>query len=615
MLDWDDVQAVATRALSVSAAVDDVSSLLGRFRDNGATHLSIPELTVERLLARGLLSVTQGASTRRIYLQAKSAALADLVTAELQARLPRVEAKRTRGRSPVISFGGDLPTIAEVGLGFDPRHAELAHQAGLAPVARPIGYSWVQPEMVDRTLDQAAKLGCQIVAFRGELIPGHEYHIQHTVEAMQRNGLTYAYFRENRHLKGDWFLAKHLASSGSVLLAHEFDSTELLEEDLHTAAYRWANLAVEAGVRLCSMRFFRILHAADPLESLLYVGETACALRQAGFSLNRTGPANLSRLQPAPDKRSLAAVGLSSAGAVGLAADLLPISEPLKLLGLAAGTVTLAGLPFGEQRRVGHTHPHGHHQHNGADDDHHHQHDHHDHGPAPTTAYAQKGLALAATVAFPTAAISIGGEAPLVAVAQSVAVSAAAAATIAATTVDGDYLLGIEEYRGYNLDWLIPLGLAASTALRSKQRGLRPWLPLAAVTLLGLRSTGGNLPPDLMGSLDREHRHAHAHHLSAFQQKLGDFKMALSARPLRKWSLLAPAGVVGAAIFRRTGREELATACLMAGAAGQVATVAGFRQGQRPLKKTATDRTRSWWIGALVAAVIAVVGLFYGKHR
>ena len=38
-------------------------------------------------------------------------------------------------------------------------------------------------------------------------------------------------------------------------------------------------------------------------------------------------------------------------------------------------------------------------------------------------------------------------------------------AAIAATATENDYLFGIEEYRGYNLDWLIPLGLAALTAL------------------------------------------------------------------------------------------------------------------------------------------------------
>jgi hypothetical protein len=612
MLDWDDVQAVTTRALTGSSKMQDIRELLERFKENGATHLSLPELTIDRLLGRGQLNVVQGASTRRIYLQAKSAALADLVTGELQARLPQLEAGRTKGRGPVISMIGDLPAIAEVGLGFDPAHAELAQSSGLAPVARPIGYSWVQPEMIDRTLNQAAKLGSKLVAFQGRLIPGHEYHIQHTVEAIRRNRLTYAYFRESRHQKGDWFLAKHLAPAGRVMLAHEFDPSELLDEDLHTAAYRWANLAVEAGIRLCSVRFFRILHAADPLESLLYVNEIARALQQAGLSVDPDGPVNLTTVQPVGRPGSLAAVGLSSAGAAGLAADLLPIPDQLKLLGTAAGAVTLASLPYLGRRQPGHDHHH-HHGH-----DHHHHHHHHDgndQGAKPATAYAQKGLALAATIAFPTAAISLNNGNPLTALAQTTVVGVAAAATVAATTVDGDYLLGIEEYRGYNLDWLVPQGLAASTALGGDKKGLWPWLPLAGVAILGLNSVGARFPPDIMATLDREHRHAHTHHLSLFQQKLGDLKLGLAPRPLRKWSLLAPLGVVAAAVSRRNGQPELAAIFLVTGAAGHVATVTGFRQGQRPLEITVAGRSKSWISGALLAGAIGLsVLLFQGRR-
>jgi hypothetical protein len=417
MLDWDDVQAVATRAVTASLDVRDVTHLLSRFKEQGATHLSIPELTLNRLLSKGQLSVTQGHSTSRVYLQVQSAALAALVATELEARLPHVDVKRSRGN--IISFSGDLPSVAEIGLGFDPAHAKLAQQADLSPVARPIGYSWVQPEMIERTLGQAARLGAKIVAVQGDLIPGHEFKIQHTVEAMRRNRLVYAFFRESRHQKGDWFLAKHLAPAGLVMLAHEFDPQELLAEDWFTASYRWANLAVEAGIRLCSIRFFKILHAADPLESLDYVKELAGALGQAGLSIGGPDEAGLAAIQPVPDQFSLVWAGLSTAGAAGLAADLLPISDSLKLVAVAAGAVTLAGLPFLGRNRLEHYHDHdhthtGHHDHHPEHGHtHHHGHEHspghsHGHGPALATSYAQKGLALAATVVYPAAAYQWG---------------------------------------------------------------------------------------------------------------------------------------------------------------------------------------------------------------
>lgn len=641
MLDWDDVQAVATRAVAGRASPGDPAGLLRRLKSSGATHLSIPELSLNRLLARGQLSLTQGSSARRVYLKARDVPTAELVAAELAIRLPQIEASCSGSPTPVISFIGDLPSVAEVGLGFDPAHASLAREVGLGPVARPIGYSWVQPEMIERTLDQAAALGAKIIAVQGNLIPGHEFKLQHTVAAMQRNRLILAYFSQSRHQKGDWFLAKSLAPAGQVILAHEFQPDELLEEEWHTISRRWANLAIEAGIRLCSVRFFRVLHAADPLEALAYVQELARALMQAGLKLEpAAGEIDHSLLLPERDELSLAAAGLSIAGAAGLAADLLPLPEGWKLAGTGVGALALGGLPFLEKAMAGRRqsqagdhdhshdhdqdhdhhhhdhddhdhhhhdhddHDHAHHSHDHAHDHHHHDHDHpHSHGPE--TAYAPKGLALAASVAYPAAALALPAILPPVALAHSALVGAAGAAALSATGAERDYLLDIEGYRGYHLDWLLPLGLAAGSALRN--RGSRPgwlaWLPLAGVGFAALWSLLGRPGQDIPASLDREHRYAHTHHLSAFQRAVGDTKMALSARPLRKWSLLAPLGTVGAALLRRQRQPDAAAALLTAAAAGQVATLAGFRNGQRPLPRTAAGRAGGWSMGMLLAGL------------
>lgn len=640
MLDWDDVQAVATRAASVFAGAGEsqeaIAGLLLRYRENGATHLSMPELTLSRLLAKGEMSVTQGASQNRVYIQAQNAALADLVTAELQARLPHLKPLRSGTKTPLVSFLGDLPSVAEVGLGFDPAHAALARRAGLALAARPIGYSWVQPEMIERTLSQAAALGAKIIAFQGNLIPGHEFKMEHTVEAMRRHHLTYAYFSQSRHQKGDWFLAKSLAGAGLVILAHEFQPEELLEEDWFTASYRWATLATEAGIRLCSVRFFRILHAADPLESVAYVKELAHALEHAGLLLDHAGAVDLTVFQPQRDEVALASAGLSIAGAAGLASDLFPVPDGLKLLSVGVSALALTGLPFWEKAEDSHHHDHHDHGHD-HDHDHHHEHDHehtydhdhehphdhphdheHSHSHPSATAYAPKGLALAASVFYPAAAAALNGANPVGAVAQALAVSVAGTAALSATTAETDYLLGIEEYRGYNLDWLIPLGLAAGSALidfQNRKSWQRPaseienpkspwrWLPLAGVALAALGSLGKRSNPDAPAALDREHRHAHTHHLSAFQRAVGDSKMALSPRPLRKWALLAPLGVVGASILKQSKQDDLAALALTIAAAGQIATLTGFRNGQRPLLKTLEGRAKGWAIGAVLAGL------------
>ncbi|MDX1523764.1 MAG: DUF5693 family protein, partial [Anaerolineae bacterium] len=288
MLDWDDVHAVATRAVGDNQP-GDVLNLLKEYQAEGATHLSIPELTLARLLARGELSPSQGADAQKVYLKAQTTGIAELVTSELQARLPHLGATRTKAKNPTISFRGDLPSVAEVGLGFDPAHIALAQAAELAPVPRPIGYSWMQAEAIQRTLEQAAALGGSMVAFQGTLIPGHEFNLDTTTDTLTRLGLKTAYFCESRHQRGDWHLVKTLTETGLVVLAHEFEPDELLEEDWNTVSDRWANLAIEAGIRLCSVRFFRVIHAADPMESVAYIRALHQALRGAGLVLGDVG--------------------------------------------------------------------------------------------------------------------------------------------------------------------------------------------------------------------------------------------------------------------------------------------------------------------------------------
>jgi hypothetical protein len=632
MLDWDDVQAVATRS-TAGAGPLDVTALLEQYQKNGATYLSIPELTLKRLLARGELSLEQGSDPHKVYLRAQTAGLAALVSGELQARLPHLGAIHSQAKQPLITFSGDLPTVAEVGLGFNPAHAELADRTGLAPLPRPIGYSWVQAAMIERSLAQAATLGAKLVAFQGDLVPGHEFNMQTTIETLQHHGLKCAYFSESRHQRGDWHLVKNLTQAGLVVPAHEFAPAELLEEDWHTLSARWANLAIEAGIRLCSLRFFRVIHAGDPLESVTYVRTLAQALQAVALVPGQVGRVDLTPFHPKPEPQTLAGLGLGAAGAAGLAADLLPLPDPVKLLGLGLAALSLGSLPFVEQAKsqAGQDHPHDHdhhdHHHHHQDDDdddnahdhdhHHHDHNHgHSHGPAMATAYASKGIALATAVAYPLAAIATNGAGPVAAAGRALALGTAGAAALGATTADIDYALGIEPYRAYHLDWLLPLGLAAGSAWldRSQPGRASPWrwLPLVGLALAGLKNVGG---PDPLPRLDREHRHSHTHHLSAFQRLAGDGKMALAPKPLRKWAALAPLGAVGAALFKRKGRDDLAAAALTVAAAGQVATLAGFRNAQRPVLKTTEGRVRGWAIGLIVAALLWLVASLSDRSR
>ena len=56
-------------------------------------------------------------------------------------------------------------------------------------------------------------------------------------------------------------------------------------------------------------------------------------------------------------------------------------------------------------------------------------------------------------------------------------------------------------------------------------------------------------------------------------------------------------------VLQQNKQDELAALALTAAAAGQVATLTGFRNGQRPLLKTLEGRAKGWVIGAALAGV------------
>jgi hypothetical protein len=217
------------------------------------------------------------------------------------------------------------------------------------------------------------------------------------------------------------------------------------------------------------------------------------------------------------------------------------------------------------------------------------------------------------------AAVAAGnGGGPAQALTHALGVTLAGAAALNATTAENDYVMGVEEYRGYNLDWVLPAGLAAASLLAQNRNAWPLWksgLPLLGVILLALKSFVGGLKQDPLAPLDREHRQSHTHHLSAFQRLLGDSKMALSLNPLRKWTMLVPLGVVSAALLKKNGRNDLAAVALTAATAGEVATLTGFRNSQRPILNTMQGRARSWAIGALLAGTVWLIVWLLGKKR
>ena len=266
-VDYDDAYAAAIRA---GMPFDD---LLHELAHHGATHVSLPELTLNRLQRLGWLMpqapVTPLTAAPRVGHWNTLHGQPDLVAclaAELATRLPYTQAQVIAGST--LAFAGDRPTIGEIGLGFETSVAGRIAAHGLGVVPRPVSYAWPEKNLLDRTLNQAAALG-KLIAFDGDMILGHEMHLGETLAAMERDGLWLAYFAESRHQKGDWFIAKRRAPN--VILAHRFTPEEMIPLDFHAAAHHWACLARERGIRLCYVNFFKVLHATEPLEGLHYV--------------------------------------------------------------------------------------------------------------------------------------------------------------------------------------------------------------------------------------------------------------------------------------------------------------------------------------------------------
>ncbi|MCC6187991.1 MAG: hypothetical protein IT318_03075 [Anaerolineales bacterium] len=583
VLDYDDALAVCTRAGL------ELPEFLRDAHHHGATHLSLPELTLSRLIEKGRLVptvVAPGAQPRPAgrwhTLASGEPALLEHVLRELSARVPASRPHRVAEADvPVIALAGDWPTLAEMGLGFEAEAAAAALAAGLGVVPQPVGFAWPEGRLVERSLLQAAGLQTTpndpiILAFEGDIILGHEMHLGATVDCMLRHRLYFAYFSETRHQKGDWFIAKRLASTGQVIPAHAFTPAAMVPEDFHSAAHHWGMLARSRGIRLCYVNVFRRIHATEPLDCLRYLEHIKGELEGLGLQLGSGTPG--ARPLAAPQCRTLAAAALAPAGAAALAASrTLALPEPAALAVSAASVAGAIALPYLDR-------PRGHLE------------------EAYPPSYAPKLLALAGAAAAPAAAAL--AEDGLAGAAEAALIQAALAASLAAFTTGQDYALRIEQFRSLDLDWAMPL---AAVLLRAGQ-GRGQWAALA-----GLAAAWGLArarTPDVLGQLDRDLPAGHTHHLSAAQRVLGDSLMALGPRPGRKWSGLGLAGLAAAGWLRGAGQRNLGLAAALVGAFANAMTLAAFRQPERPLAQTVEGAGRSWarW-GLVTAGLLAAAGL------
>jgi hypothetical protein len=535
---------------------------------------------------------------------------------ELATRLPYTQA--TVLTADTLVFAGNLPTIGEIGLGFERETAELIFSHQLNVVPRPVSYAWPEKTLLERTLAQAAGLG-SLVAFAGDMILGHEMHLDETLAAMVENNLSLVYFAESRHQKGDWFIAKRRAPQ--VVLAHQFSPAEMVPLDFHAAAHNWAHLARERGIRFCYVNFFRILHATAPLEGLDYLSHLKQALEANGFTVSPS--VDIPQPVPAPKPADLALTALVPAGITAAAlTQSLKLPEVVAVPLALAGAVGAAALPFVEQARnqsrrpAHHTHDHDHHdhhEHNHHEHEHHedghhehphdhnhdHDHDHsHDHGDLQALyppSYTPKLLALAAGAMTPVMAVSASrGQETIPALWAALVAPPAAAAALAAVTSGQEYYLRVEEYRGFNLDWLLPLAAAALNVPRPDVR--TALLVVLGTSWLAARQRGA----DPLAQFDPAHALGHTHHISAAQRIMGDIFITFGPYPARKWAGLGPAAALLAHTLNRRGQSKAAGLLSFVAATGYMLGLVGFRRPERALAVTLRESLPSYLVGSAV---------------
>lgn len=609
-VDFDDAAAAALRA---ALPFDE---MLHKLAANGATHVALPEWTLARLLHSGALTPQASARPRTTpprvghwnYLHGQPALISRLAD-ELCGRVPYTAAEVINQHTLV--FAGDVPTIGELGLGFDEALAERIQAHGLGVVPRPVSYAWPEKGLLERTLAQAAQLG-SYVAFDGNMILGHEMHLDETLDAMTGAGLSLVYFAESRHQKGDWFIAKRRAPH--VVLGHRFTPADMVPLDYHAAVHNWVHFAKERGIRFCYVNFFRILHATEPLEGLHYIHHLKHAFEDAGFIVDRQ--VDLPTPVPAPDTLELAAAGLAVAG-VGAAAltDLLDVPETLALPLTVMAAGGAAALPYLEQarnqaaqaRHHHHDRDHGHDHHSHEGDHHHHDHNHdhdhgHDHGDLAALyppSYAPKLLGLGAAALSPVASLLAARKPegwP-----ESLLYQLAGATTLAVVTSGQEYQLRIEEYKGFNLDWLLPL---AAAAWQIPQPG---WRVGALAGLGGAWFLARQRGVDLLAQADPGHAEGHTHHISTAMALVGDVMMTIGPKPARKWAGLAPAAQAAALVLAQQGQKKGAIAAASLGVAGQLLGLVGFRRPERALMITAGESGRSWLVGVGVGVALLLI--------
>ena len=149
-----------------------------------------------------------------------------------------------------------------------------------------------------------------------------------------------------------------------------------------------------------------------------------------------------------------------------------------------------------------------------------------------------------------------------------------------------------EAYKGFNLDWLLPLATAVLQLPNNNSK-------TAALALLGAGYLAARQQDlDVLSAIDPGHAEGHTHHISAALAKIGDLQMAIGPKPARKWAGLGPAATAVSLLLANRGYKTAAAGTAILGTVGQAMGLVGFRHPERALQDTVQHAVPSFAIGA-----------------
>ncbi len=283
-VDYNDI--VRASALTGITPLD----ALERFKDAGASHVAITELTLGELVETSRLFA---AASPDVFLwgEQMSPAARKRIRNQLQAALPRLEPARSHERkteAKAYDYYTHLlrvtPGLSDVGVGYD-EAAEIAQAAGLKTLARPCA-RFATEASIDAAIDAAQEISAEIVVFTGTQVMGYQKALRQVAEALHKAGLKFGYI-ELVPQAGEQALARHL--DYRFIRTHSISEPELEQMHPQKAINRFSLAVRERKVRLCYVRLF--FTAGDPVaENVAYLRQLTSRLREDGFTVGSPQP-------------------------------------------------------------------------------------------------------------------------------------------------------------------------------------------------------------------------------------------------------------------------------------------------------------------------------------